>query len=146
MFITANKFYPQPVESSSHLHVVFLQHPFQYYIPIYTCVPSGFFPSDFPSNILYRAPPTYERPTYEHSHLRTGGRRALSRTCEQLFTLRTWVSPFLLDGKSGFEYRTNDLRTEIWNATRFVSWGSPLYSFLYLPCVQHVLLIASSFI
>jgi hypothetical protein len=32
-------------------------------------------------------------PIYEHPHLRTGGRRALTRTCEQSFTLRTWVSP-----------------------------------------------------
>jgi hypothetical protein len=36
--------------------------------------------------------PDFELPTYEHPHLRTGGRRALTRTCEQLFTLRTWVS------------------------------------------------------
>jgi hypothetical protein len=43
--------------------------------------------------VKYRASPNYERPTYEHTHLRTGGRRALTRTCKQLFTLRTGVSP-----------------------------------------------------
>jgi hypothetical protein len=43
--------------------------------------------------IKYRASPTSERPTYEHPHLRTGGRRALTRTCAQLFTPRTRVSP-----------------------------------------------------
>jgi hypothetical protein len=58
----------------------------------------------------YRTSPTYESLIYEHQHLQTGGQRALIRTCEHLFMLRTWVSP-------RFECQTNDLRMEIWKAT-----------------------------
>jgi hypothetical protein len=88
--------------------------------------------------MIYRASPTYERPTYEHPHLRTGRRRALTRTCEQFFTLGTWVS---LRGRSP---RTCAQRSTLRSRPRFrvpnkrlmngnlernplVSWGPPVF-------------------
>jgi hypothetical protein len=44
------------------------------------------------SQLRYRMSLTSERPTYEHLHLWTGERCALTQTCEQLFMLQTWVS------------------------------------------------------
>jgi hypothetical protein len=71
----------------------------------------------------YRVSPTYERPTYERPHLRTGGRRATTRTCEQLFTLRTWVSSRDRQVSSS-EQTTYERNLE---RNPFVSWEHPVF-------------------